>query len=130
MVTKECGICKTVYQAKDRKGMEAHFAYRTARRSTFTHKCRVCKRKYDKERSARAVKSERDKYRNFIRAETKKIIKSKYRCSVIDCGKPAEIHHFDYTKPAEVLPVCRVHHAAIHRLNGLIEGYLPNRGTP
>jgi hypothetical protein len=32
------------------------------------------------------------------------------------CGKPnAEGHHEDYSKPLEVIPLCRRHHAALSR---------------
>lgn len=37
------------------------------------------------------------------------------KCSCADCGVPAtEYHHEDYTKPLEVIPLCKSCHVARH----------------
>lgn len=121
MEKKTCNVCKKEYSAATVEGLAKIFGYKNTARKWLYYKCRACKRKYDQIHNKTRRPNEIKKYRDFIRAETKKVIKGDYSCSVIDCGKKAELHHFDYTDPLAVLPVCRKHHSAIHRLNGLLE---------
>ena len=38
-----------------------------------------------------------------------------YSCSVITCKIPAEeFHHYDYSDPSGVIPLCRSHHRKFH----------------
>ena len=34
-------------------------------------------------------------------------------CAV--CGEPAQMHHEDYSKPLDVMWLCKAHHQALHR---------------
>lgn len=36
-------------------------------------------------------------------------------CSIDDCVRKGERHHFDYSKPTEIMWLCRKHHAELHR---------------
>lgn len=32
-----------------------------------------------------------------------------------ECGQPAQAHHADYSKPLDVIWLCRKHHLALHK---------------
>lgn len=118
---KICNKCGVKYSAETIDELATHFGYKNIKRKSLTFQCRECKRSYDKLHVKDKRSSELKKYKESVRAETKKTIKSKYPCAVVNCKAQAEIHHFDYTDPLAVIPVCRVHHSAIHRLNKLLE---------
>ena len=36
------------------------------------------------------------------------------RQACVVCGEPAQMHHEDYSKPLDVMWLCRAHHLALH----------------
>jgi hypothetical protein len=68
-------------------------------------------REYDKERGARPPLPGRQKARNAAR------VLARQPCSVCGAMK-VEAHHTDYSKPLEVVWLCKKHHAEAHRKYG------------
>lgn len=121
MMHRKCRICKHTYRAQDTDAMAMKFGYKNRLKTRLVCVCRKCKAEFDRNLNKRKKIKTLHKYRNFIRAKTKSAIKVKYPCSVTNCPNKAELHHFDYEKPLEVLPLCRLHHCAIHRMNRLLD---------
>ena len=63
---------------------------------------------------------EKDKRADPAKVRARQILNKAIRAGKIVrgicwCGKPGEAHHTDYSKPLEVVWLCRTHHAREHR---------------
>jgi len=111
---KICPVCKKEFE------LSSDFFHRNVTRCDgFAALCKVCDnvrknilhRKYRARRDeATSVKREKAK-----RAAKYHYDKSDYKCSVLTCeAKAQHLHHVDYDKPLDVVPLCEVHHQGIH----------------
>ncbi len=66
---------------------------------------------YNRNKSARH--KERNPSKNLARIEAVKHLEEK-PCSVNGCGQPGERHHHDYSKPLDVVYLCKKHHMDLH----------------
>lgn len=105
-----------------------------SRKFYIQEKARLNRAKNSKERNKNAaiyrkLNTKKEKiYRNAYRIKHKAKIKARDKiCQIyrrkklprkcVICGKlNAEIHHSDYTKPLEIILLCKKHHAAWHRI--------------
>ena len=111
----KCYKCKKIFPAKN-------FNVDRSRTAKIQYLCKQCKSDYDKGRyPARRQKNILKDLEKFkTRASSRYIFSDRdFRCSVIGCNKKAELHHIDYRDPEAVLPICKIHHAAIHSLKFL-----------
>lgn len=91
------------------------------------NKIRKYKRKYNKawrkkfgysaEQRAKKKFPEKEKARHVLyRAISKGKIIRATKCSKCNCKKRIEAHHEDYTKPLEIIWLCKLHHVEADRL--------------
>lgn len=113
-VTKKCPKCKT-FKALN----YAFWSKDSSRKDGFDWKCKICKNATEnvakrKIRDARRIAKDGKKIK--AREEAKKIWSAKdFTCRVLGCYNPAKhLHHVDYDKPTEVIPLCEKHHVGIH----------------
>lgn len=114
VMAKICNSC-----GKNKKLNEFHID-RSKRDGRMT-KCKECKRLYDKQKNDKKKFDDISKYKNLLRSGAKSKYGKNHICAVLLCHKKAELHHIDYDTPDEIIPLCRKHHSAIHRLNNLID---------
>lgn len=79
--------------------------------------CNRCHAEYMRNHRPRhSALSEEARMRSNARAYLNVYIKrGKVRRERCFCGEPAEAHHEDYSKPLDVIWLCRAHHLARHR---------------
>lgn len=104
---KLCGGCKEL------KPRSVDFFYRDITKSGgLSNRCKPC---FEKRKIAR-----RCKHRDSKKEGARKIARihysaSEHTCKVIGCEQKAEhLHHVDYDRPLEVVPLCSKHHKGIH----------------
>jgi transcription elongation factor Elf1 len=91
-----CKVCKNAYQRqyqKSQAGKETQVKADQARKEKFAHK-----------------RSARSKTFTAIKNGTIKVLP----CLI--CGEKAEAHHHDYSRPLDVMWLCRTHHIEAHNL--------------
>jgi hypothetical protein len=108
-------------------------------KGTLTRECSKCggdlgdrygKQRYCKKCHAANMRATRPKHKDLpelarkkanARAYSKELLKrgkiERKPCEI--CGSVAQMHHDDYSKPAQVRWLCRPHHLEWHRLNEL-----------
>ena len=66
------------------------------------------------------AKRQREKYpeRYKARIEASKYLPKGLTCSINGCELSGERHHFDYSKPLEVIYLCKSHHSQLHQRQG------------
>lgn len=105
-----CSLCK---QDKD-----SSLFYKDKRRYTgFGSRCKPCQSARDKQRR---TYNEVKKVKDAVRNKSKRIYKETFECSVLSCGKKAELHHINYDDASEVIPLCKKHHRDVHSLETLM----------
>lgn len=103
----ECGECRT---CKRRVYMRGYYRRRAA-----SVRARVASYR---ERNIEVVR-EKDRKRGFrgdpvkTKARNAARVLERQPCEV--CGKKAEAHHDDYSKPLDVRWLCKRHHSEVHR---------------
>lgn len=110
--TKACSTCKKIlalslfFKAPDRKyGRDSQ--------------CKSCKYKAvcKKKRVLRDAKRyEKNKIKPHARAKARKYYQGiEFKCSVLGCEKNGrDLHHVNYEKPLDVIPLCTEHHKMNH----------------
>ncbi len=113
---KLCSACKK------KKKIEA-FSKDMSRNDGVEYVCKLCRKKWgrkyyktNKYRTTNRSKQKRYQLRNpdksIARRKARKTLLGKHKCE--KCGKKAEMHHPDYSKPLDVIWLCRKHHLEIH----------------
>lgn len=64
-------------------------------------------------RKRRCNAPEKNRARNLLNIAVREGTLTRQPCQA--CGKKAQAHHEDYSKPLEVIWVCQAHHCALHR---------------
>ena len=131
MEKRKCSFCKKEYELS----VENFNRVKAKWFRGFSYRCRNCNKNQDKEKVHKLYikrrkyhldyqKKYKEKYRERIKAtniikvliEQKKITPQK--CEV--CGdKKADAHHPDYSKPLEIVWLCRSHHRKTHHYREL-----------
>ena len=91
-----CKVCKNIYQkqySKSKAGKKVQVKADQARKEKFSHK-----------------RSARSKTFTAIKNGTIKVLP----CLI--CGNKAEAHHHDYSRPLDVMWLCKPHHRETHLL--------------
>lgn len=91
-----CKVCKNAYQrqySKSKAGKEVQVKADQARKEKFAHK-----------------RSARSKTFTAIKNGTIQVLP----CLI--CGDKAEAHHHDYSRPLDVMWLCKTHHRETHNL--------------
>lgn len=116
---KQCAKCKRKFTGD----LSKHF-YKHSRDPTgFYSWCKACKSDADKSNEAKKKRRLRDlrryeQQKNRFTAREK--ARDHYKCFVLECSvlqcieSEIELHHFDYEKPLEVIPLCKKHHREVH----------------
>lgn len=116
---RRCYLCKKVFTAISREELSKIFGYKNRAKTLLLSKCRSCKKEYDRINNIkkRETMNSAKLFKDAARAETKRFYgKMQFTCAIVSCIDPGELHHIDYSKPKDVIPLCRNHHSAIHRL--------------
>lgn len=134
---KTCSTCGT-------EKSDSEFQTRLASKDGLTASCRTClkerdAKRYEKEREQRlsrqkaylstpegkaAHKRATDKWReqNSVRRAAHVILGNALKYKTITrqpcwvCGKKAEAHHPDYSRPLDVVWLCKKHHQEVHQM--------------
>jgi len=116
---KKCNITKPIVDFPiNKKGLLSHYTT-----------CKVCKNAYQREYSktqngkrvqvlADQARKEKFAHKRSARSKTFTAIKNgtiKVLPCLI-CGEKAEAHHHDYSRPLDVMWLCRTHHMEAHNL--------------
>lgn len=116
----KCSKCKNEFES-----YEGNFHRSRAKKSGFDSCCKACKAVRDSRVGKRQREKARyvsDKLRADARMSANRQWTGIYKCSVINCSLDADqLHHVDYAKPLDVVPLCRAHHYDWHRTSKLIE---------
>ena len=113
---------KEYYKAnkyKKKKYMAAYLAKNRQERTEYlreyrkTREGKLAQAKADKKRNSSKIG--RLKYRARKNARYALSIGKIKRCGCEICGRYAEMHHKDYSKPLEVTWLCDKHHSELHR---------------
>lgn len=84
------------------------------------YQCKDCYRTWRQERKNDPTKKEKV-FKEYVRAFTRNCIKSgilvKENCKVCGTNENIEAHHEDYTKPFDIIWLCRMHHREHHLKN-------------
>ncbi len=104
------------YQAKNKTARQAYLAKNR-------DKFREYDREWYKKNRERAIKNQADynkRPEQKIKVSArKKLQKAVYRGKIkrlkCHCGKESDAHHTDYSKPLEVIWLCRQHHTELHK---------------
>lgn len=67
---------------------------------------------YNRQKSARQRAKNPVKY--LARIKAARYLEKNLQCSVEGCSVPGERHHPDYSKPLEVVYLCKKHHMELH----------------
>lgn len=112
---KRCSRCKI-------EKPFSNFSSDRTRKDGYTIYCKICKGNYDRKTYPITKKNKIDlsieeARKLSTRILTKKIYKGqKFSCAVLSCNMKGELHHIDYEKAEEVIPLCRKHHSRVHHL--------------
>ncbi len=135
---KTCSTCRT-------EKPKTEFQVRLASKDGFTASCKTClkerdAKRYEKEREIRitrqklylsttngkaahkrAIQNWQEK--NKVRRAAHVILGNAIRNKTVipqpcwECGKKAEAHHPDYSRPLDVVWLCKKHHLEVHSIN-------------
>lgn len=115
-VTCECGECvkckRRVYAREYYQRPENTERYRQKARESRERRIEAA-RAYDRARGYRAPSEEKRVARLAVTHAIEAGRLERKPCEV--CGKVAEAHHDDYSKPLEIRWLCRRHHARVHQ---------------
>ena len=115
---KKCRDCQELFPKTPE-----HFYRDISRYDSLDCRCKKCSNKAKtvrrlkkNKRERQAVKTEREKNKDLAREKAKRYYKDGgYLCSVMGCDKKHDhLHHIDYNKPLEVIPLCARHHRSVH----------------
>ena len=117
-------ICRSCKQDK----LLSHFSIRSDSKKYRTE-CKSCRnqkqQKYSKTEAGKIVQRNSDQIRNekfrekrAARSKTYYAIKSGKLLEMpcIVCGDKAEAHHPDYSRPLDVIWLCKKHHTEVHKI--------------
>lgn len=131
MTMKKCSVCKKYLD-------ESNFTKRSRYKDGLEYECRICrniKRKTNETRFIRRnypsrqhrkkgedrTKKDRDKRyaeknknKTNAQAMARRIYPVPQKCSIEGCDNIGQRHHPDYSKPKEIIWLCRYHHTLIH----------------
>ena len=115
--------------AKNATKEEVNSYFRTYREKN-REKLRAYNRKYNKEwRSKYGYHNEKKTKRKFpIKERARKLLQYAVKYGMVEklpckvCGINAQAHHDDYMKPLEVVWLCPVHHAQLHKKPLILKG--------
>jgi len=113
---RQCSRCKLVCEDYER---ENYFHRDSTKKDGFNYHCKSCVRQYASKRRKKNKEENRIRYlkdrnKNLVRDESKRLYPGPHQCSLISCVLIAELHHLDYDGPHHVIPLCRNHHGLIH----------------
>jgi transcription elongation factor Elf1 len=119
--SKECSDCKELKPLLD-------FSFRKDSQ-TYRNSCKICRNLYQKKFSkteagkkiqylADQARKEKFSHKRSARSKTFTAIKngSITVLPCLICGKKAEAHHPDYSRPLDVMWLCKPHHRETHSL--------------
>jgi len=117
---KRCPTCKWTFTWSERSDHPLFYRSK-GRYDGWDWQCKLCKKK-SQNISRRRFRDLRSKYKNRHKVKARMKAYEKYKdqyewwqCSVVTCEVQCEeLHHFDYTKPFDVIPLCGKHHRDLH----------------
>lgn len=108
-----CDECKYTHRNKSEEHRESMNKFNCSDKGNIRTKKYLATekgKKYKKEKTKRHIMNNPDKY--IARIMSQKIPIS--TCSISGCNEKGERHHPDYSKPLDVVSLCRKHHMDLH----------------
>jgi hypothetical protein len=103
-------ICKECFISKPIEKFPKKYDGTERRRS----RCSTCYPKYKRKINPKPWKW--DHKVSARKAARKKYSDMVFPCAVVPCPNLADdLHHFDYTRKLDVIPLCRPHHLDLHK---------------
>lgn len=111
-------VCKSCLIEKPREDFARKYSSKFAETDQRKSRCKSCFAKHRRERNPnRRIYEGKSTPKKTARKAARNEFgpSSQWMCSVLFCELPAaDLHHFDYSKKLEVIPLCRAHHGDIH----------------
>ncbi len=113
---KRCSKCMVMFKAKKREGLAEYFDIISANIDGYMYMCRQCRVDFPEKRRLVTKDSIKVKARSKLRRALLAGVVKREPCT--KCGLKAEAHHPDYSKPLDVVWLCKIHHKIEHaRIN-------------